>query len=53
VEQYREEVALYAPEVVEALLADAGWRRRRVLGDYRGTPWAPGSDRFLWVGEAA
>jgi SAM-dependent methyltransferase len=40
---WREDVRLYEPDEVEALLADAGLRRVRTEGDFDGRPFVGGS----------
>jgi len=51
VERYREEVAVYEPETVPALLSEAGWRECARLGDYRGSAWSLGTPRLILIAQ--
>jgi SAM-dependent methyltransferase len=51
--EYHESVRLYRPEEIDAVLAAAGLRVERLLGDFSGSPYSEDAPRMLLLGRRA
>lgn len=51
VEEFEERVALYSRSELLTMLGEAGWRKRRTLGDYEGRAWGVDSPRLIVLAE--
>ncbi len=50
-QHYRESVRVFTPEEIARLLDEAGLRTEKMLGNFSGGPYNPGSERMIVVGK--